>query len=211
MSGFEVAGVAIGIAPIVFKAVAESMRILEDTIRFDDDAEDLVIRIETAKAHLSIWATSVGLVEGELVPALHPLSDLIVRTLKRIELLVTNLEQQGNTYGLELRDATVPESKKTSAMAVQMRRSLHRVLRRSDPKRNLEVLIQAEQLKESGTSKKQVDCLGLSGIKRSLSISSTPSKHMSVGCTSSCSRISGKRYKRKKLVSISTWCKRSLM
>ena len=155
MSGFEVAGVAIGIAPIVFKAVAESMRILEDTIRFDDDAEDLVIRIETAKAHLSIWATSVGLVEGELVPALHPLSDLIVRTLKRIELLVTNLEQQGNTYGLELRDATVPESKKTSAMAVQMRRSLHRVLRKSDPKRNLEVLIQAEQLKESGTSKKQ--------------------------------------------------------
>ena len=62
MSGFEVAGVAIGIAPIVFKAVAESMRILEDTIRFDDDAEDLVIRIETAKAHMRIWATRVGLV-----------------------------------------------------------------------------------------------------------------------------------------------------
>ncbi|CAN9284931.1 unnamed protein product [Alternaria alternata] len=77
MSGFEVAGVAIGIAPIVFKAVAESMRILEDTVRFDDDTEPLVIRIETAKAHLSIWATSVGLVEGELVPALHPLGDLI--------------------------------------------------------------------------------------------------------------------------------------
>ncbi|RYN51787.1 hypothetical protein AA0114_g5420 [Alternaria tenuissima] len=156
MSGFEVAGVAIGIAPIVFKAVAESMRILEDTIRFDDDAEDLVIRIETAKAHLSIWATRVGLVEGELVPALHPLSDLIVRTLKRIDLLMTNLEQQGDTYGLELRDATDPESKKTSAMAMQMRRSLHRVLRKSDPKTNLETLIQAEQLKESATSKKQI-------------------------------------------------------
>ncbi|KAF7676672.1 hypothetical protein GT037_004884 [Alternaria burnsii] len=156
MSGFEVAGVAIGIAPIVFKTVAESMRILEETIRFDDDAEDLVIRIETAKAHLSIWATRVGLVEGELVPALHPLSDLIVRTLKRIELLMTDLEQQGNTYGLELRGATDPESKKTSAMAMQMRRSLHRVLRKSDPKTNLETLIQAEQLKLSAASKKQI-------------------------------------------------------
>ncbi|CAN9146804.1 unnamed protein product [Alternaria sp. RS040] len=153
MSGFEVAGVAISIAPIVFKTVAESMRILEDTIRFDDDTEDLVIRIETAKAHLSIWATRVGLVEGELVPALHPLSSLIVRTLKRIELPVTNLEQKGNRYGLELRDATDPESKKTSAMAMQMRRSLHCVLRKSDPKINLETLIQAEQLKESGTEK----------------------------------------------------------
>ena len=156
MSGFEVAGVAIGIAPIVFKAVAESMRILEDTIRFDDDAEDLLIRIETAKAHLSIWATSVGLVEGELVPALHPLNDLIVRTLQRIESLITSLVQQGNEYGLQLRDAADPDPKKTSAVAMQMRRSLHRVLRQSDPTRNLEALIHAEQLRESATSKKQI-------------------------------------------------------
>ncbi|RYN28501.1 hypothetical protein AA0112_g7413 [Alternaria arborescens] len=156
MSGFEVAGVAIGIAPIVFKAVAESMRILEDTIRFDDDAEDLVIRIETAKVHLSIWATSVGLAEGELVPALHPINDLIVRTLQRIELLVTNLEQHGNKYGLQLRETVDAEPKRTSAMALQMRRSLHRVLRRSDPKRNLEAFIQAEKLNESVTNKKQI-------------------------------------------------------
>jgi hypothetical protein len=155
MSGFEVAGIAIGIAPIVFKAVAEGLRILDETVRFDDDAEDLVIRIETAKAHLNIWATNVGLGEGELVPALHPLNDLIVRTLKRIETLVTDLQQQEEKYGLEPRDVAESEPRKATAMAMQMRRSLHRVLRSSNPKKNLAALIQAEQSEENATSQKQ--------------------------------------------------------
>ena len=151
----EVAGVALAIAPIVFKAVAEGMKILDETVRFDEDTEDLVIRIETAKAHLNIWATSVGLAEGELVPALHPLNELIVRTLQRIEALVTGLQQQENKYGLECRDAANSEPKKATAMAVQMRRSLHRVLRSSNPERNLAALIQAEQSEEHSTSQKQ--------------------------------------------------------
>ncbi|OSS47471.1 hypothetical protein B5807_07181 [Epicoccum nigrum] len=140
----ELAGLALAITPIVFKAVADGLKILDEMVHFDEETEDMLIRTETAKAHLSIWAAGVGIAEGELVPALHPLNGLIVRTLQRIEALITNIQQHGNQYGLESANT---ESKRAVDMVVQMRRSLHSVLRGSNREGNLGALIQAaEQL-----------------------------------------------------------------
>lgn len=49
MSGLEAAGVAIGIAPIVFKAIIEGLRFLDDTIYFDDDTEDFISGLRQQK------------------------------------------------------------------------------------------------------------------------------------------------------------------
>src|SRR5262249_53929570 len=95
MSGIEIAGIMLGVVPVAFKAAVEAWRVLDDAISFDDDTEDLVIRLETIKAHLGIWAAKAGLTNGKLAPALVPLEELLERTLKRIRDLVVEVEQQG--------------------------------------------------------------------------------------------------------------------
>src|SRR3954452_7548647 len=100
MSGIEVTGVVLGVVPIAFKAAVEAWITLDDAISFDDDTEDLVIRLETVKARLGIWATKAGLTDGELISSLHPVEELLERTVRRIRDLVIEVEHQGKKYGI---------------------------------------------------------------------------------------------------------------
>lgn len=78
-----------------------------------------------------------------------------MRTLKRIETLVTDLHQQGKNYGLEGREAVGSDPKKAIAMVAQMRRSLHRVLMNSKPKKTIAASIQAEKSQEAPNGQKE--------------------------------------------------------
>jgi hypothetical protein len=84
MSGLELPGLLVGVIPLIFKTTVEAWKVLDDTISFSDDSEDLTIRLETVKAHLGIWAMKAGLAEGNLLSSLLPFEELIARTLKRI-------------------------------------------------------------------------------------------------------------------------------
>ncbi|RMZ76423.1 hypothetical protein DV737_g4795, partial [Chaetothyriales sp. CBS 132003] len=137
MSGIEVTGVVLGVVPIAFKAAIEAWRTLDDTISFDDDTEDLIIRLETVKARLGIWATKAGLTDGELRSSLHPVEELLERTVRRIRDLVIEVEQQGKKYGIVAKEPGESDSKRVTAAVVQMRRSLHSIITSSRSKSNL--------------------------------------------------------------------------
>ncbi|KAF2444503.1 hypothetical protein P171DRAFT_432521 [Karstenula rhodostoma CBS 690.94] len=128
MSGLELPGLIVGVVPLVLKATVEAWKVLDDTISFSDDSEDLLIRLETLKAHLGIWAKKVGLTEGDLLSALLPFEELIARTLNRICVLVTEVEQQGGKFGLRTADTGDGSKKRTSSAIIQMRKSLHTAL-----------------------------------------------------------------------------------
>jgi len=125
MSGLELPGLILGIVPLALQATVQAWKVLDDTVTFSKDTEDLSIRLETAKAHLGIWATQVGLTQGELANDLSPLSELIERTLRRICDLITEINQQGTKYGLGKQSVVEHLEPRPTAAIVQMRRSLH--------------------------------------------------------------------------------------
>ncbi|KAF1977220.1 hypothetical protein BU23DRAFT_527657 [Bimuria novae-zelandiae CBS 107.79] len=143
MSGFELPGFVVGVVPLVLKSAIEAWKVLDDTISFSEDSEDLIIRLETVKAHLGIWATKAGLTDGELLDSLVPLEELIARTLRRIRDLVTELERQGAKYGLVVFEAQGNDTRSTTATIVQMRRSLRSIIRASR-KTNIAARLEAE-------------------------------------------------------------------
>ncbi|KAF1828400.1 hypothetical protein BDW02DRAFT_574900 [Decorospora gaudefroyi] len=131
MSGFELPGFVVGVVPLVLKSVIIAWKVLDDTISFSDDTEDLIIRLETVKAQLGIWAKRSGLTGGELLDSLVPLEELIARTLKRICDLITRVEQQGSQYGLLVVDNGEKMKRDTTAAVIQMRRSLRSIISNS--------------------------------------------------------------------------------
>ncbi|KIW69152.1 hypothetical protein PV04_05045 [Phialophora macrospora] len=144
MSGIEVAGIVLGVVPITFKAAVEAWRTLDDAISFDDDTEDLIIRLETVKARLGIWATRAGLTDGELISSLYPVEELLERTVRRIRDLVIEVEQQGKKYGIVAKEPGESDSKRVTAAVAQMRRSLQSIITSSRSKTNLAQLAERE-------------------------------------------------------------------
>lgn len=145
MSGLELPGLIVGVVPLALKATVEAWKVLDDTISFSDDSEDLTIRLETSKAHLGVWAMKVGLTEGELLSALLPFEELIARTLNRICELITEVEQQGTKYGVKTTDTGITSRRRTNAAVIQMRRSLHTALSKAkSQKTTLAVRIEAD-------------------------------------------------------------------
>ncbi|KAL5391119.1 hypothetical protein PMIN06_008540 [Paraphaeosphaeria minitans] len=145
MSGLELPGLIVGVVPLALKATVEAWKVLDDTISFSDDSEDLNIRLETLKAHLGIWAMKAGLTEGDLLSALLPFEELIERTLNRICELITEVELQGTKYGFEASEAGNASRKKTNAAIMQMRKSLHAALSSTrSPKMNIATRIEAD-------------------------------------------------------------------
>ncbi len=144
MSGIEIAVLVVRVVPVAFKAAVEAWRILDDAITFDDDTEDLAIRLETVKAHLGIWAANSGLTNGKLVPALLPLEELLERTLRRIRDLIIEVEQQGKKYGIVTKEPGESGSKRMTAAVIQMRRSLHSIITSSRSETNLGNLVERE-------------------------------------------------------------------
>lgn len=144
MSGIELAGLVVGVVPIAFKATVEAWRILDDAVTFDGDTTDLIIRLETVKAHLGIWAAKAGLTNGKLIPALIPLEELLERTLWRIRDLIEEVDQRGKKYGLFPEDSEEHDSRSAIATVIQMRRSLQSILTSSRSNTNLENLVEGE-------------------------------------------------------------------
>lgn len=149
MSGIEVAGFVLGVVPIAFKAAVEAWRTLDDAISFDDDTEDLIIRLETVKARLGIWATKAGLTDGELISSLHPVEELLERTVRRIRDLVIAVEQHGQKYGIVATESRESDSKRVTTAVVQMRRSLRSIITSSRNKSDIVQLAEREALLQS--------------------------------------------------------------
>ncbi|RMD41996.1 hypothetical protein DV735_g3113, partial [Chaetothyriales sp. CBS 134920] len=137
MSGIDIAATVIGIVPVAFKAAIEAWQMLEDALAYDGDTEDLIIRLETVKARLGIWATKAGLTDGELLSSFHPVEELLERTVSRIRDLIIEVEQQGKKYGIVAKEPSDPDPKRATAAVVQMRRSLHSIITGSRSKSNL--------------------------------------------------------------------------
>lgn len=144
MSGIELAGLVIGSVPVVFKAAIEAWRALDDSVTFDGDTEDIVIRLETAKAHLGIWAAKAGLVNGKLVASLTPVEELLERTLQRIRDLFMEVEQQGKKYGIATKDTGEPGSRRATTLVTQMRCSLNSIIANSKSRTNSVFLVEGE-------------------------------------------------------------------
>lgn len=138
------AGVVLGVVPIAFQAAVEAWRVLDDTISFDDDTEDLIIRLETVKARIGIWATKAGLIDGELTASLHPVEELLERTVRRIRDLVTEVQKQGEKYGIVAKEPGGSDSKRVTAAVIQIRRSLNAIITSSRSKPNLTQLVHRE-------------------------------------------------------------------
>ena len=114
MSGLEIVGVVVGVVPIIFKAAGAAWETLDKTISFDEDTEDLGIRLETVKAHLGIWAGKAGVTQGQLLDALMPFEELIARTLRRVCDLVEEVEGEGQKYGIFVREVTPSDNRRRS-------------------------------------------------------------------------------------------------
>ncbi|ORY12041.1 prion-inhibition and propagation-domain-containing protein [Clohesyomyces aquaticus] len=131
MSGLEIAGVVVGVVPVIFKTAIDAWKTVDDAVTFEGDAEDLGIRLESVKAQLGLWAAEAGLTEGELVPALLPQEELIARTLRRICDLLSDAERQGKKYGIVAKDTKEVDLDKAKGPAIQMSRVLHSILNTS--------------------------------------------------------------------------------
>lgn len=147
------AELGLAVTPIIYKALVGTWSILDDTLSFSKDSEDLMLQLENIRAHLSIWASRSGLDNGELRPNLHPFNKLIAKTLKRIRELILNVTEMGNTYGLVLGNDA--ESKPT-AVIVQMRRCLETTLENSKVHSALGELLDLHSLKQEKSDRNDV-------------------------------------------------------
>ncbi|RMZ78799.1 hypothetical protein DV738_g3605, partial [Chaetothyriales sp. CBS 135597] len=155
MSGIDIAATVLGVVPVAFKAAIEAWEILDDTLSYDGDTEDLIIRLETVKARLGIWAAKAGLTDGELRSPFHPVEELLERTMSRIRDLIIEVEQQGKKYGIVASVPSDSDSKRSTAAVAQMRRSLHSIMTSSRPKSNLVQLAAREASLQSGSRKSE--------------------------------------------------------
>ncbi|KAM7214472.1 Prion-inhibition and propagation domain containing protein [Rhypophila decipiens] len=148
MSGLEV---GLAVAPVVFKLTIASWKVIDDTLSFTEDAQDLAVRVERAKGLLTIWASQSGLTEGTLLPALRPLDEVIARTLDRIKDLILDLKRDGKKYGLSSVTETQSDERRVASAAIfQMRRSLHAIVRNSSVDSDLWQLLDQEASQQSG-------------------------------------------------------------
>jgi len=148
MAGVEI---ALAVAPVAFEAAIAAWKVLDDTLSFEDDAQDLVLRLERAKGLLTIWASQSGLAEGTLLPALLPIEEIIARTLARVSGLISDLQQDGKKYGLATGDAQGAERRTTATTVMQMRRSLHAMVQTPRANSALARLLDDEASKQSFT------------------------------------------------------------
>jgi len=152
MSGLEIVGVVVGIVPIVFKAAGAAWKTLDNTISFDEDTEDLGIRLETVKAHLGIWAGKSGVTQGQLLDALMPFEELIARTLRRVCDLVEEVEGEGQKYGIFVREVTPSDNRRRSETVIQISRSFHSVMASLKERAGVSTLLEREaSMQRTGT------------------------------------------------------------
>jgi len=114
----------IGLAPIVYNTAAKAWSTVSGAISFPEDSEDLMIRLETARARFDIWASFSGLEAGRLESRLMPFDSLIERSLGRIDELFSNTDQLKDRYGLTLEEVSEPDAEKQASRVMRMRRSL---------------------------------------------------------------------------------------
>ncbi|KAF2465006.1 uncharacterized protein BDR25DRAFT_306870 [Lindgomyces ingoldianus] len=135
------AELALAVAPIAYKALVGAWGALDDALSFSEDTEDLLLRLEILRAHLSIWASSSKLSNGTLLPSLLPFDEPIAKTLNRIRKLVSDADQVGKEYGLVWEERG--ESKQGGAI-IRMCRSLQAALANSKTKSKLGELLEHE-------------------------------------------------------------------
>ena len=116
------AELGLAIAPIAYKALIKTWNTLDDSLSFSEDSQDLLIRLETARAHLSIWASLSGLDYGELEPDLLAYDALIVKSLERITALLSDADEMKKQYGITIEDVTTTPTQ--SSKIDDMRRLL---------------------------------------------------------------------------------------
>lgn len=139
------AELGLAIAPIAYKALVRAWKTLDDALSFSEDSEDLLIRLETVRAHLSIWATLSELDSGRLHPSLRPFDELIEKALKRICTLISDVGELEKEYGVASSRTEESQARKPTNAIVQMRRSLHAAISTSKAKTSkLEVLLEQE-------------------------------------------------------------------
>jgi len=152
MSGLEIVGVVVGVVPIIFKAAGAAWETLDKTISFDEDTEDLGIRLETVKAHLGIWAGKAGVTQGQLLDALMPFEELIARTLRRMCDLVKEVEGEGQKYGIFVREVTPSDNRRRSETVIQISRSFHSVMASLKERAGVSTLLEREaSMQRTGT------------------------------------------------------------
>lgn len=140
------AEITLAVAPIAYKVLKGAWGALDDALGFSEDSEDLLLRLETIRAHLSIWASLSDLNNGMLRPSLLPFDKLIADLLKRIHELISDVTHIGNDYGLILLDEDGGLKPKT--LIIQMRRSLRTTLASSNAQSKLGQLVQREALRQ---------------------------------------------------------------
>ncbi|KAF2197947.1 hypothetical protein GQ43DRAFT_483725 [Delitschia confertaspora ATCC 74209] len=127
-----------------------SWNALDNALSFSEDSEDLVIRLETARAHLSIWASLSGLHNGELVRDLLPFDELIARALKRINSLFSHADQLKSEYGITTGGPTRSDRSSQASRIIMMRR----LLQAANPRRKTALgdMVASEALKQADNS-----------------------------------------------------------
>ncbi|KAF2794237.1 hypothetical protein K505DRAFT_417263 [Melanomma pulvis-pyrius CBS 109.77] len=147
------AEITLAVAPIAYKVLKGAWGALDDALGFSEDSEDLLLRLETIRAHLSIWASLSNLNDGMLRPGLLPFDTLIADLLKRIYELVSDVTHIENKYGLVLLVGN--GALKPKGMIVQMRRSLQTTLANSNAQSKLGQLVQREALRKEKSVKNE--------------------------------------------------------
>ncbi|KAF2121179.1 prion-inhibition and propagation-domain-containing protein, partial [Lophiotrema nucula] len=140
------AGHALDVAPLAFKSLTIAWRTLDDTLSFPEDSQDLELRLETTRAHLTIWAHVCDIENGVLRPSLVPFDELIGKALNRIWKLLTDVEQRADSYGLVKKGQEGDIEMKPKLVVAQMRRSLHRALASSKPESKLGELVEVDRI-----------------------------------------------------------------
>jgi hypothetical protein len=76
---------AITLVQTAFGAAEKAITVIGAALKFFDDSEALVVRLELERYRLSIWGVNCGISDGKLSPALLSVHEFLVRQLNVIK------------------------------------------------------------------------------------------------------------------------------
>ncbi|PGH35750.1 hypothetical protein GX50_01463 [[Emmonsia] crescens] len=117
-------GSIVALTLVAYQGADHAWHILQDTLHYSSDSEDLILQLELERFRFQTWARNAGLTEGELSPGLLPIYETVERTLRIISELLKNADELRGRYGLCASQSEAVEPDKVKRFITRMRKSI---------------------------------------------------------------------------------------
>jgi len=117
----------IAAATLAFTLAAKAWTTFQTALRFSDDADDLLLRLDLEQARFHLWSrnTDYNKVGDSFDQCLLPVIGLVDSVLKKITELFESVNQLRTCYGLTITDSDFDDSKKLRRFLVNLNKALH--------------------------------------------------------------------------------------